>query len=89
MANPEKFRTLKSVIIGTRSVPAGKVIDLDPEKDSTRKLLATGHVEARPKGPFQQQQQQQPPPPPAPPAEPIAPAKSPAPAKEAKPEEKK
>ena len=85
MANLEKFQTLKSVIIGTRAVPAGRVIELDPESASTKKLLATGHVEGQPKAPFrqQQQQQQQPPPPPAPPVEPpLALAKSPAPAKQ-------
>ncbi|HMJ91674.1 MAG TPA: hypothetical protein VK530_17765 [Candidatus Acidoferrum sp.] len=60
-----QFKTLKPVIVGTNVVPPGKIIELDIDAPSTRKLYDTKHIgEPIARAPQQQQQQQPPPPPP-------------------------
>lgn len=41
----KKYTTLQSVIHGTKAHAPGAELELDPESESTKHLLATKHVE--------------------------------------------
>lgn len=41
----KKFTTLKPVIIGHASIPAGRTVELDEASSSTKALLARKHIE--------------------------------------------
>jgi hypothetical protein len=41
----KKYTTLQPVLQGGKIVPAKQVIELNPSLDSTKKLIATKHIE--------------------------------------------